>query len=132
MNIEAIKSFLKEIHPYKRGNFADAERFNRQFPFLKDGYNHWEEFLGCEVVLLSLFHKHLLLENSLQEWISVGERLPDKDGWYLAIDDERIDIVLFKYQRWVSRIGTYDSNNVFTRNDLTDYITHWMPLPKKP
>lgn len=55
----------------------------------------------------------------MYEWISVKDRLPDKIGKVLVIDNGKIDINSWagKYEGWY-----YANKN----------ITHWMPLPELP
>ena len=56
-----------------------------------------------------------------QEWISVEERLPDRQGQFLIADeDSGVRVALWMKQLgWVSQ---FSSNK----------ITHWMPLPEPP
>lgn len=60
------------------------------------------------------------------EWISAKKQLPVKEGWVLAWTDafhhyHRCMIVMYsRLDFWLE--GTR----------LTDLVTHWMPLPKKP
>lgn len=56
------------------------------------------------------------------EWISVGERLPEKQGAYLVFTcDRRISMCHF--------IDHYCDGNM----QFDDYrVTHWMPLPEAP
>ncbi len=56
------------------------------------------------------------------EWISVRERLPDTNGYYLCtyiFDNHRV-----YYDRWFSK-----NDNKFS---TTYNVTHWMPLPEPP
>jgi hypothetical protein len=54
---------------------------------------------------------------SINDWISVKDRLPEADGRYLVIEKH--------YSNWMGvssmRQGTFDIP-----------ITHWMPLPEPP
>lgn len=54
-----------------------------------------------------------------QRWVSVKDRLPDKIGKVLVIDNGKVDINSWagKYEGWY-----YANKN----------ITHWMPLPEPP
>ena len=87
-----------------------------------------------------------LLENGVtaQEWISVKDRLPEKDGAYLTV------INLFGYRssinvHYFAKDGeAVDEYNLAGEKDVwyfydseygyvpTDSITHWMPLPQPP
>ena len=71
-----------------------------------------------------------LLDNGItvQEWISVEDRLPEKNGRYLTAN-----------KRWDDRISVFDlwfdSGFWYTdgEDDVFDFeVTHWMPMPKPP
>ena len=60
---------------------------------------------------------------SKEKWISVTERLPDHNGWYLASGPTiKVEILHFysASKVWVSQM--YDNFKV----------THWMPIPEPP
>lgn len=65
---------------------------------------------------------------TVQEWISVKDRLPDKQGNYLTYDMRYRDIEIYYYMG----CGEWDHH----RNGITDAeghgFTHWMPLPQPP
>jgi len=52
-------------------------------------------------------------------WISVKERLPDKNGRYLTYDPYSKKIFISRY------IKNKD-------NEIQSGVTHWMPLPEVP
>ena len=59
---------------------------------------------------------------SVRKWISVEEKLPDNDGYYLCtyiFDNQR-----FYYDRWF--------NEKSQKFMSLDNITHWMELPEPP
>ena len=63
---------------------------------------------------------HLIANGvTVQEWISVKDRLPNIDEQCLLCIENRIT----KY-RWVA-IGYFHTN-------YDEYVTHWMPLPEPP
>ena len=83
---------------------------------------------------------HLIANGvTIQRWISVEERLPEKDGVYLVVAcDEGCPygegiwydtvVVMAEYYddgRWVWCEGSDEY-------DLCDIVTHWMPLPEPP
>ena len=72
------------------------------------------------------------------EWVSVEERLPEKRGEYIvcACDegepiDERIwgDTVVICADYYD---GTFTWYEGVTEYDISDIVTHWMPLPTPP
>lgn len=56
-----------------------------------------------------------------QEWISVNERLPDREGKYLAYTT--------RGTVEMARCYTY---HVDDKPQFDYWITHWMPLPEAP
>lgn len=54
-----------------------------------------------------------------QRWVSVKDRLPDKIGKVLVVDNGKVDI-----NSWA---GKYEGWYYVNKN-----ITHWMPLPEPP
>lgn len=63
---------------------------------------------------------------SKQEWISVDERLPEKNGYYL---------VYTKYGYIeVERYKTWDDDDLDGGYwwEFEGLVTHWMPLPEPP
>ena len=83
-----------------------------------------------------------LLDNgvTVQEWISVDDRLPDETGRYLAVKkriapDElggnRTDIVILRF--FVDdgfRMPTHIPD--WINGEINEEVTHWMPLPPEP
>lgn len=80
------------------------------------------------------------------EWISVKDKLPDKNGVYLCCckvsysDKPYINIYAFaknlrkvdKYDfEGMNRAGWYDYDSEWGYCEQTS-VTHWMPLPKLP
>ena len=77
---------------------------------------------------------------TVQEWISVDERLPDETGRYLAVKkriapDElggnRTDIVILRF--FVDdgfRMPTHIPD--WINEEINEEVTHWMPLPEPP
>ena len=64
---------------------------------------------------------------TIQEWIPVSERLPEKDDKVLAVVKEdgynRIAFVFYEDRRWWDCF--YDGFHNIN-------VTHWMPLPEPP
>ena len=81
---------------------------------------------------------------TVQEWISVKDRLPEKDGSYLVVSNyfgnhQSINVRSFaKAGETVSEYDIAGKKNVWYRYDSeygyvsTDSVTHWMPLPQPP
>ena len=77
---------------------------------------------------------------TVQEWISVKDRLPDETGRYLAVKkriapDElggnRTDIVILRF--FVDkgfRMPTHIPE--WINKEINEEVTHWMPLPQPP
>ena len=87
---------------------------------------------------LELIADHLITNGvTVQEWISVDDRLPDETGRYLAVKkriapDElggnRTDIVILRF--FVDkgfRMPTYIPD--WINEEINEEVTHWMPLP---
>ena len=81
---------------------------------------------------------------TVQEWISVDDRLPEKDGGYLVVTNyfgnhQSINVRSFaKVGETVNEYDLAGEKNVWYRYDSeygyvsTDSVTHWMPLPEPP
>ena len=65
---------------------------------------------------------------TVQEWISVTERLPEETGRYLTANkrgDDKIDV----FDLWFDGGFWY----IDDEDDMFDYeVTHWMPMPHPP
>lgn len=58
-------------------------------------------------------------------WISVKDRLPDKNGEYLAVTPNmrrKVNVAYFEDCVWLPD----------ERHFTTVKVTHWMPLPEPP
>lgn len=64
------------------------------------------------------------------EWISVKDRLPEKNTWVLCYVKWMIPV--FEMERGIRKYS--DVKKVFFdgRFRLGDSVTHWMPLPEPP
>ena len=63
------------------------------------------------------------LEAAHPKWISVEERLPEKDGKYI--------VCTAKGSVYCTRFKAYGKNGSF-QTDINTHITHWMSLPSMP
>ena len=75
---------------------------------------------------------------TVQEWIPVTDRLPDKDGCYIVTacdegcscgDGIWYDTVVIEAEHYK---GEWSWNENGTEYDITDLVTHWMPMPAPP
>lgn len=62
------------------------------------------------------------------EWIKVSDRLPDTEGFYLVSMKHPLAKQASVASRW---FYLYEGKfyNTSLNIDITEYITHWMPLP---
>ena len=82
---------------------------------------------------------HLIANGvTVQEWISVDDRLPEKDGCYIVTacdegcscgDGIWYDTVVIEAEHYK---GEWSWNENGTEYDITDFVTHWMPMPNPP
>lgn len=89
---------------------------------------HWAEVIADGLIAHGV---------TVQEWISVDDRLPDETGRYLAVKkriapDElggnRTDIVILRF--FVDdgfRMPTHIPD--WINGEINEEVTHWMPLP---
>ena len=65
---------------------------------------------------------------TVQEWVSVDDRLPEESGYYLVFADiGRNEVLSYskKYQAFNAFDDSYSESNVIP-------VTHWMPMPNPP
>ena len=82
---------------------------------------------------------HLIANGvTVQEWISVKDRLPETDGIYIVCDcrlngNQWIPTDGFRKasSSWCELHGMY-YDDVYGRYSEQDKFTHWMPLPNPP
>ena len=81
------------------------------------------ENLSCDIAR-NMFVVDFMMANgvTVQEWISVDDRLPEKDEIVIICTDKN-----FIYA------GELIGDTWFLDNDSwTETVTHWMPLPEPP
>ena len=72
----------------------------------------------------------LLIENgvTVQEWISVNDRLPEAGGYVVCIAKRN---PFSRFMPMVARIEKNGWVNPITEQYISD-VTHWMPIPQPP
>ena len=87
-------------------------------------FGYTSEYVNNETVA-----SHLIANGvTVQEWISVTERLPEDRGYYLvAYQDKYNESTSIALDFYVNCGAGEWWSNEFTHN-----ITHWMPLPQPP
>ena len=71
----------------------------------------------------------------MSDWISVKDRLPQKDDYRYIWAVSRHFIAVLVYSDREISLGMYLSvSNKWVDNngDVIDFVTHWMPLPEPP
>lgn len=70
-----------------------------------------------------------LIDNgvTVQKWIPVSERLPEKSGYYLVVTAKGSIVDLSYSSRWQA-FNAFDGCD----NEFAIIVTHWMPLPELP
>ena len=94
---------------------------------------------------LNMFVTNLLAHGvTVQEWISVKDRLPEKDGTYLVTTNSfgnRQSVKLRWFAKDGENVDAYDlagQKDVWYLYDIEcgyvsiKTVTHWMPLPEMP
>lgn len=119
----ALEKFLVEscIEPARNRQVLKDVDGNTWLPMLQDEFRAMADFI-----------------ERVQGWIPVEERLPEKHSEYIvcACDegepiDERIwgDTVVVCADYYDGGFTWYEGN---TEYDISDIVTHWMPLPEPP
>ena len=71
---------------------------------------------------------------TVQEWISVKDRLPDK--WMDWVNDEHMEpreFIVFIEDAEIPTVLCFDGDRFCDREHTEFYdVTHWMPLPDAP
>ena len=87
---------------------------------------------GCATYWAGLIADHLIANGvTIQKWIPVSERLPEKEGTYIVRTTTGAVTTARFYEEW-------DMTNY--RGDFIKHVeakfhrnaTHWMPLPEPP
>lgn len=89
---------------------------------------------GCATYWASLIADHLI-ENgvTVQRWISVDERLPEKSGTYACLTRIKTGLVLvlaLDYSAKHKKFNAFDSLSEQLADSYSINVTHWQPLPE--
>lgn len=115
--VEALKELVYQVEQYSKGEIATQDYFRDEIKIAKEA-------------ILSDFNQ----ENN-EGWISVEDRLPEKNGIYFIYDGIEVLRAHRRADKWTLETGEYKRGmytECFTRHDWTEFVTHWMPLPKPP
>lgn len=62
----------------------------------------------------------------MSDWISVNDRLPERNGWYLTYGPTRVmDVLHYCGDEWGE--PAWASEYIYDAE-----VTHWMPMPEGP
>ena len=107
--------------------------------------NAWGKEFTCQRERNMYIADYLLANGvTVQEWISVKDRLPEEDGYYLAFVQGYYAkcVRTLNFAKDGRKVDEFDfddgSKNVWYRYDseygyvTVEDVTHWMPLPQPP
>ena len=81
---------------------------------------------------INMFVSDLLAHGvTVQEWISVKDRLPDV-GSIVLVSDNETDCHIWQYTNYSERGVAIPWTDEFGIPCKMEEITHWMPLPEPP
>ena len=141
----------REITDSDNLEYLESEKFVTKYVETLDDFIFQTIRPYCEETTQRLISKHDL-ENALIQyfkggWISVKDRLPERDGKYLVVSktasaepppyvktawflNNLRDNFQFKYEGEPNEPGFYNGDG---EGDWVErYVTHWMPLPEPP
>ena len=80
-----------------------------------------------DLMIQDLRRENAELRARVPQWISVDDRLPEEDGYYLcciksSLFPDRVYIDILECAK-----SSFEEGHIYT-----DTITHWMPLPEPP
>ena len=97
-----------------------------------------------DLIIQDLRRENAELRARVPQWISVDDRLPEKDGAYLVTTNSFGDRQSVKF-RWFAKDGeNVDAYDLAGQKDVwylydsecgyisINSVTHWMPLPQPP
>lgn len=73
----------------------------------------------------------------MSEWISVKDRLPDKDGKYVVWYDGELNICEYDVESQTFGDSFYDYDEMHSKllcwdDDINKFVTHWLLLAEPP
>ena len=80
-----------------------------------------------DLLIQDLRRENTELRAHVPQWISIEDRLPEEDGYYLCC----IKSSLFPDRVYIDTLEC-DKGNFEEGHIYTDTVTHWMPLPELP
>ena len=80
-----------------------------------------------DLLIQDLRRENAELKARVPEWVSVEDRLPEEDGYYLcciksSLFPDRVYIDILECDK-----GSFEEGHIYT-----DTVTHWMLLPEMP
>lgn len=82
---------------------------------------------GCATYWAGLIADHLIANGvTIQKWIPVKERLPEKSGYYLVCTVHEF------YKTANIAKAHFRSGGFYGQGGHWSNVTHWMPLPELP
>ena len=75
---------------------------------------------------------HLIANGvTVQEWISVKDRLPEEHGWYLIVVNGKVEAARREPFLMFGEIWNNDATGGYSIIPEKE-VTHWMPMPQPP
>ena len=69
---------------------------------------------------------------TVQEWISVKDRLPEPETNVIAFAGDYIDILSYKYDRRGNLAFMYMDDSGWWHEKIRPSVTHWCEMPQPP
>ena len=90
-------------------------------------YVHAEESIDADDVISDIKGMKAADVESVQEWVSVTERLPEESGMYIVTANDG-------HAQRVSFVQWQKKNRMWNLTGARSYwrVTHWMPMPQPP
>ena len=91
------------------------------------------ENLSCDIAR-NMFVVDFMMANgvTVQEWISVTEKLPEPETDVIAFVGGYIEILSYRYDRRGNLAFMYMDDSGRWHERIRPSVTHWQPLPQPP